>query len=139
MRKTEARQHDGGARKALMLLLGALLALGIELIVLLLGSVAVSAGILRTDTETQVTAAACLLGCFIGGSFACAHWDSKRLLAGLLSGLICFALILLVALILGDGLEIGTKGLIELAGCVVGGGLAGVLAGRKKKKKRKAR
>lgn len=121
------------------LILGGLLALGIELIVLLLGSVAVSAGVLRADTTTQVTAVACLIGCFIGGTLACARWNTRRLFAGLLTGVICFLLILCVALLLGDGPEIGAQALIELAGCVVGGGLAGVLAGGKKKKKRKMR
>lgn len=137
MRKTEVRQEPG-VQNLLALLLGGLLALGIELVVLLLGSIAASAGVLRTDTAAQVTAAACLLGCFIGGTFACGRWKTRRLPAGLLTGLICFILILLVGLFSG-GLAFGTQALIELAGCIVGGGLAGVLAGRKKPKKRKTR
>ena len=139
MRKTEARQGSGNAQNIVALILGALLALGIELIVLLLGSIAVSAGVLKADTATQVTAVACLIGCFAGGSFTCARWGVRRLLAGLLTGLICFALIVLVALISGSGFEIGTQGLIELAGCVVGGGLSGLLSARGKKKRRKMR
>ena len=139
MRKTETRQSSGRGQNIVALILGALLALGIELIVLLLGSIAVSAGVLRADAATQVTAAACLIGCFIGGSLACARWDTRRLFAGLLTGVVCFLLILFAAFLLGDGPEIGTQALIELAGCVIGGGLAGVLAGGKKKKKRKTR
>ena len=139
MRKTEARQGSGSTQNIVALILGALLALGIELIVLLLGSIAVSAGVLKADTTTQITAVACLIGCFIGGTFTCARWGVRRLLAGMLTGLICFAFILLVALISGNGAEIGTQGLIELAGCVVGGGLVGLLGARGKKKKRKVR
>lgn len=138
MRKTESRQGSGMTQKVLALILGAMLALGVELLLLLLGAIAVSAGVLRADSTMQVTAAACLIGCFIGGSFACGRWKSHRLPAGLLTGICCFALILLVALIDG-GLEFGTQALIELAGCAVGGGLAGLLAGRKKTKKRKTR
>ena len=52
--------------------LGGLLALGIELMILLLGSLAVSNGILKEDAAPQLTAAACVLGCFGGGLLACA-------------------------------------------------------------------
>lgn len=138
MRKTESRQNSGASQKVMALILGALLALGIELLLLLLGAVAVSAGILRADTTMQVTAAACLIGCFVGGGFACRSWKSHRLPAGVLTGICCFVLILLFALIGGE-FEFGTQALIELAGCAVGGGLAGLLAGRKKTKKRKMR
>lgn len=135
MRKAEAGRNRGPAQGVLTLVLGALLALGIELIVLLIGSFAVSAGILRVDASAQITAAACLIGCFAGGAFACGGWKSRRLIAGLAVGLICFLLILLVSLVSGS-FEFGTQGLIELAGCVVGGGLAGVLTGGKKKKRK---
>ena len=138
MRNGDSRRSGGGAKSVLTLIMGALLALGIELLLLLLGAVTVSAGILRVDTGMQVTAAACLLGCFIGGSFACRDWKSHRLLAGLLTGICCFVLIFLGALT-GRGFKFGTQALIELASCVIGGGLAGLLAGRKKPKKRKAR
>ena len=139
MRKAEARQGVAGGRNLIDLLLGALLALGIEVIVLLLGSIAVSAGVLRADTEMQVTAAACLIGCFAGGTLACKSWVSRRLLCGLMTGILCFVLILLVAMISGDGFKLGSQGLVEMVGCLVGGGLAGVVGAKKKKKKRKKR
>lgn len=139
MRKPETQQSRGMAQNLVALLLGGLLALGIELIVLLLGSVAVSAGILKADATSQVTVVACLIGCFVGGSLACSRWSTRRFFGGLLTGVTCFLLILLVAVLLGDGPEIETQALIELAGCVIGGGLAGILAGGKKKKKRKNR
>lgn len=135
MRKTEGRDA-GAAQPVLSLLLGGLLALGIEMAVLLIGSVAVSKGILRVDAAPQITAAACLLGCLVGGCLAGKSWKSKRLLAGLAVGLICFVLILLLALVTGDGVELGAQALLELAACLVGGGLAGLLAGRSRKKKR---
>ena len=49
--------------------LGGLLALGVELILLLLGAAAVSRGILKDSAAPQLTAAACVLGCFAGGLF----------------------------------------------------------------------
>lgn len=139
MRKTETRQGRGIAQNIFALFWGALLALGVELIVLLLGSIAVSAGVLKADATAQVTAVACLIGCFIGGVFTCVRWGARRLPAGVLTGLMCFVLILIVALVSGSKPEIGAQALVELAGCVVGGGLAGILSVRGKKKKRKVR
>lgn len=133
MRKAE--HSKGGSHKLFTLLLGALLAFGIELVVLLLGAVAVSSGILREDVTMQTTAAACLLGCLLGGAFAAAQWDSRRLFAGLLTGLICYLFIIAIALISKGGIEFGTQALVELAGCLIGGGLAGVIGGRKKHKR----
>lgn len=139
MRKTETKQSDSVAQRWLALLLGALLALGLELMILLLGSFLVSGGILREDSITQVTAAACLIGCFIGGGLVCSRWRTKRFIAGLLTGAACFLLILLVSLLSGDSIELGVQGMVELVGCLIGGGLAGILGGRSKKKKRKIR
>lgn len=114
--------------------LGGLLALGIELAVLLLGSIAVSNGILKEDAGMQLTASACVLGCFGGGLLACARWKSKRLLGGLAAGAVCWLLILAVGLLMSDHLELGAQSLIELAGCLCGGALAGLLKGGKRKK-----
>lgn len=137
MRRTEPGRSQ--SRPAAAVILGALLALGVALIVLFLGSAAVSAGILKQDAAMQTTAAACLIGCLAGGSLACTRWNSRRLFAGVLTGLLCFVLILAIALLLEGTPEFGTQALIECAGCLVGGGIAGVLAGGKRKKKRKAR
>ena len=70
MHKTESR---GGTavQMTVSLLLGGLLSLGVEVLVLLLGAVAVSNGVLQEDSATRVTVGACVLGCFIGGWFCC--------------------------------------------------------------------
>lgn len=117
--------------------LGGLLALGVELMILLLGALAVSKGILKEDAAPQLTAAACVLGCLAGGLLACARWKSRRLLGGLATGAVCFLLILAVGLLMSDSLKLGAQALIELAGCLCGGTLAGLL-GRGRKKKRPA-
>ena len=134
MGKTEA-QGTNAVQMATGVVLGGLLALGVELIVLLLGSVAVSNGILKEDAAPQLTAAACVLGCFIGGLLACARWKSRRLLGGLAAGAVCYLLILAVGLLMSDALELGGQALIELAGCLCGGALAGMLGGMRKKKR----
>ena len=119
--------------------LGGLLALGIELAVLLLGAAAVSNGILKEDAAPQLTAAACVLGCFGGGLLACARWKSRRLLGGLAAGVVCYLLILAVGLLMSDGLTLGVQALVELAGCLCGGALAGMLGGGKRKKRASGR
>ena len=128
-------QRANAVQMATGVALGGLLALGVELTVLLLGSLAVSNGILKEDAAPQVTAAACVLGCFAGGLLACARWKSKRLLGGLAAGAVCYLLILAVGLLMGDGITFGPQVLIELAGCLCGGALSGMLGGGRKKKR----
>lgn len=115
--------------------LGGLLALGIQLVILLLGSLAVSNGIIKEEAALQLTAAACVLGCFGGGLLACARWKFKRLLGGLAAGAVCYLLILAVGLLMSDRLVLGVQALVELAGCLCGGALAGMMGGGKRKKR----
>lgn len=137
MRKSEAHHDGAGLANVIAVVLGGFLALGIELVILLLGSVAVSAGVLPSDSAVRITAAACLIGCLVGGIFACLKWSKRRLPAGLLTAVVCYLLILLVALLGNDALELGTTALVELAACLIGGCLAGLLTkGRKKGGKR---
>ena len=137
MHKTETRGGNG-AQMIVALLLGGMLALGVEILILLLGAVAVSNGVLLEEGATRITVIACVLGCLIGGWFSCGRWAARRLLAGLGTGLVCFLLILVTGMLMGGGQEFGTQGLIELAACLCGGGGAGLLC-RKKKGKRTAR
>ena len=135
MRKAEA-QGGGAVQAVTAVMLGGLLALGVALTVLLLGAIAVSNGILKEDAAAQVTAAACVAGCFVGGLLACTRCGSKRLPAGLAVGGVCCLLILAVGLLMGDGLQLGAQALIELAGCLCGGAIAGMLGGGRRSKKR---
>lgn len=138
MGKPEA-QGANAVQMATGVALGGLLALGVELMILLLGALAVSRGILREDAAPQLTAAACVLGCFAGGLLACARWKSRRLLGGLAAGAVCFLLILAVGLLMSDDMELGAQALVELAGCLCGGALAGLLGGGKRKKRASSR
>ena len=138
MGKAEA-QGMNAVQMATGVALGGLLALGVELVMLLLGAMAVSNGILKEDAAPQLTAAACVLGCFGGGLLACARWKSRRLLGGLAAGAVCYLLILAVGLLMSDSLALGGQALVELAGCLCGGALAGVVSGGRKKKRPSAR
>ena len=134
MRKAEA-QGINAAQMVTAVAVGGLLALGVELLMLLAGSAAVSNGVLREEAAPQLTAAACVLGCLAGGLAACSQWRSRRLLAGLATGGVCYLLIVAVGLPMGDGFTFGLQALIELAGCLCGGAIAGLLSGGKGKKK----
>ena len=120
------------------LLLGSLLALGVCVIVLVVCAVSMSAGVIRTDALSQATAGACLTGCFFGGLCTCNRWNTKRLIGGNLTGIVVFALFMLTSLVGGSG-EFGLQAFIELAACVVGGGLAGVVSAGRRKSRKKAR
>lgn len=136
MRKTSAGEGRGlGPVPALAL--GGLLALGVELLLLLLGAAAISHGVLKGDCAQQLTAGACAAGGLLGGTFTCRWWASRRLLAGAGTGLVCFALLMLTSLASGGAPELGAQAAVELAACLLGGALAGLLAGKKKTKKRR--
>lgn len=128
-------QGTNAVQMATGVALGGLLALGIELVILLLGALAVSNGILKENSTSQLTAAACVLGCIGGGLLACSKWKSRRLVGGLLTGVVCYLLILAVGLLISDELTFGPQALIELAGCLCGGALAGMLGGGGKKRR----
>ena len=132
------KEGGGPGRRAAGALLGGLLALGVELLVLLLGAVAIANGVLREDCALQLTAAACVLGGLLGGRLACAWWPDRKLPAGLAAGGICFLLILCVGLMSGESFSLGLQALLELAGCLCGGATAGLLCRGKKKKGRRA-
>ena len=134
MGKAEERGTNA-VQMATGVVLGGLLALGVELMILLLGALAVSNGVLKEDSASQLTAAAGVVGCIIGGMLACYRWRDRRLLGGHAAGMVCYLLILAVSLLMSDAPALGAQALIELAGCLCGGALAGMLGGRRKKKR----
>ena len=123
MRKSET-QSANAVEKTIAVVLGGLIALGIAVLVLLAAAAAVSAGVLREDTAVQGTAAACIIGCFLGGLITCVKWGNCSLIA--------------VSLLISDGLELGLHALTELACCLCGGAAAGLLCGRKRHGKKAA-
>ena len=137
MRKAEV-QGANAVQMTMAAALGGLLALGIAMLVLLLGAVAVSNGILREEVTLQVTALACVLGCFCGGVLTCLRWRARFLPGGLAAGLVCFLLIVAVGLLTGDDFTLGLQALVELAGCLCGGAAAGLLFGGGKRRRRPA-
>ena len=137
MRKAEA-QGASAVEMTASVMLGGVLALGVELMILFFGAIGVSKGIWKADAAPQLTAAACVTGCLAGGLLTCSRWSARRVLAGLATGGVCWLLVLGVGLLLSGSFELGSQALIELAGCLCGGAIAGIFSGRGKKKKRTA-
>ena len=138
MQKKGAEQGNGLAAQTASLLLGGVISVAVSILLLLLGSCAVSAGLLDQDKPLRLVLGACLAGAFFGGMFTGKRWEKRRLFAGVLSGLVAFLILLSVGLMgYGATLE-GESGIGVLICCVCGGGIAGFVRGgsRKKQKKR---
>lgn len=115
--------------------LGGGVALGVELLVLLAGAAAISAGLVRENAQLQLVALACVLGCLVGGVVCACRWPARKLLGGLAAGLTCAVLLWLVSAARGGGQVLEVRGLVVVASCVCGGALAGLLClrfGRRK-------
>lgn len=135
--KGSKTEHGLGPVPALIF--GVLLAAGLVLILLLLGAGAISKGVLQVDCAPRLTVAICLCSSLVGGLFTCRCWTQRRVLGGLAVGVLGFGCILLAALLSGQEIEWDSHALAELAGCLLGGGLAGLFSREKRKARRKAR
>ena len=121
------------SRVTFALLLGALLALCVAVLVLLLGAVAVSGDVLTEEAAAGICVAACGFGCLFGGLFSCGRMKSGRLPVGAGTGLVCFLLLFVWVRLSGEGVASKGQASVEFAACVCGGTLAGLLWKKKKK------
>lgn len=115
--------------------LGSAVAIGVELLVLLVGAAAISGGVLRENAQLQLVAMACVLGGLIGGVVCACRWPARKLLGGMAAGLTCALVLWVVSAARGGGQVLEVRGLVVVASCVCGGALAGLLClrfGRKK-------
>ena len=136
------RKNEGTAVPVAMMtgsLLGGALAAAITMVLLLICSAAISAGVLAEKLELHVTIASCVIGSFFGGRLTCRRWGSRMLLAGLSAGAVFFMLLFTVSLVGYDTTDVGGAGIGVAAGCLCGGAAADLLGrgrGGGKKKKR---
>lgn len=137
MRVNEEDQGVKLVRFMSAILLGALLAVGISLMVLFLCSVGISGGWLSESYMLQYTLAGCVVGSFAGGLFAVLRCRAKTLLVGLGVGCILFLLLLTIGSLLYTDTSLERRGVGLLCACLLGGALSGLLGGKQKKKKRK--
>lgn len=134
LRKDDVKP-GGPTQMVLGVALGSAVAIGVELLVLLVGAAAISGGVLRENAQLQLVAMACVLGGLIGGVVCACRWPARKLLGGMAAGLTCALVLWVVSAARGGGQVLEVRGLVVVASCVCGGALAGLLClrfGRKK-------
>ncbi len=122
-------------RTALGVSAGAVIALVICLGILAIAAAGIARGWLAEDWSGRITVAAALVGAFTGG--VCGQRWYRHPLVGLGSGLVLCLILLAVGALLLDSLPTGGEGLGVLLAAAVGGGLAGLAARPRRKKKRR--
>ena len=119
------------------LLKGGVLAGVAAIVALLLCAVLVSAGLLRERWMEGAVLAVCVLGALTGGMYAVRKIGSRTLLGGLGVGAVLFLLLLTAGLLAYDTASVEQGGVGILCACLCGGGIAGILGGGAKKKRRR--
>lgn len=135
-RKREQTQGAAWLGAMLDLLRGGALGAVVALVALGIAAVLVWAGLLASGKEGSAVIAGCLLGGFAGGAFAVGRGKGPALPVGLGAGGVLFLLLLTAGVLLYDMLPTMRSGGVACA-CLCGGGLAGVLRSKPKKKRRK--
>ena len=118
------------------LLKGAVMGAAVLLLCLLAGAGGISLGMLGQEMMARWGILSCVAGGLTGGWMAVREERRMALILGPGTGGILFALLLLTGLVLGGGSPAGERMLPVLCACLCGGGMAGIL-GRKGKKRKK--
>ena len=126
LRKDEGKRGSP-AQMVLGVALGTAIGVAVELLVLLLGAVAISGGVMREDSQLQLVALGCVMGGLVGGLVCACRWPARKLLGGLAVGAACDVLLWVVSLAQGGGRVSDVRGAVVLVCCLCGGALAGLL------------
>lgn len=135
-KRREEPQGTAWLWSMLNLLRAGALGVAVAMLVLAGAAIMISAGVLENGRGAGAVVAACLLGGFVGGVYAVRQRKGGALPVGLGVGTVMFLLLLSAGAVLYDALPV-TQSMGAVAGaCLCGGGLAGLLAGKPKKKRR---
>ena len=140
MGKKDKRPDTPGKRwieELCELLKGGVLAGTVVLVLLLLGSALMSAGILRERWMEGTVLASCVIGVLFGGGYASIRLGRGSLPVGLAVGLVLSLMLLTLGVLIYDASLAEGGGIKVMASCLCGGGIAGVLFGKPKKKRRR--
>ena len=141
MKKQENKRGETGQRPwlraTLAALRGGLLACGAAVLLLLAAACLISAGVAGERWLAGVVPGACVAGSLLGGLYAVSRSGRRSLAVGLGTGITLFLLLLCGGLLLYDAAGLERDGAGILCACLCGGGLAGVLALPRKKKRRR--
>lgn len=137
MRKKEEEQGMQLFKYMSCILLAGVVALLFCFIFLFFCSLFVSNGWISSKHIIQYTIAVCAISSFMGGMFAVSRYRCKTLLVGVGTGAVLFLLLLTAGIVFFPSVSIENQGIGLLCAALFGGALAGLLGGKRKKKRRK--
>ena len=111
------------------LLLGGGVALASAVMLLLAGSCLLSGGMIAQSHEPQLVVAVVLASAVIGGMTAKRGWNHRKVIAGILSGLVFYLLLVVIGLLFYSGFNATQYGVGNLVAAVCGGAMAGMMGG----------
>ncbi len=139
--REKKRQEEQGTAAwmsvMLDLLRGGALGTAVSVLTLAVLALLVSGGMMSIAMGEHAVVGACLLGGLAGGIFAAARRKSGALPIGVCAGAVMFLLLLTAGTVMyGTAPGVGEMGTVGGA-CLCGGGVAGTLMSRPKKRKRR--
>ena len=137
MRKGEEEQGVRILRVTGVILAGSGIALGVCMLVLLLTAFFITSGQISQQLIPHLTAAACVIGSFVGGSVSISRCGQRALPVGAAVGGVLFLLLMTVGVLLFPDMNVENGGGIIFGSCLSGGALAGLLTGGKGRKRTK--
>lgn len=139
MKKRDRRQDDPGSvwiNSMCDLMKGGVIAGVAAILLLLLCAVLVSTGFMREQWMEGVVLGCCVLGAFTGGYYCVRKIGRRTLLVGLGVGVVLFLLLLTAGFLAYENASVEQGGTGILCACLCGGGMAGILGGVGKKRRR---
>lgn len=140
MKKQERRQEKTGSLwvdPMCDLLKGSALAGISAILLLLLGAILISSGVLKERWIDGTVLTVCVFAALVGGLYAVKRIGKRTLLVGLGVGMVLFLLLLAAGVLAYGATSMGDSGTGVLCACVCGGGIAGILGSTPKKKRRR--
>lgn len=122
-------------KTATAMITGTLGALLIAMLLLLVCSAAISAGVLKMENSRGLAVFICALSCFCGGLFVVRSCGKTALPLGVGTGFLFSLLLTMLGHLLFEDAEFGMGQLLILCICLCSGALAGLI-GKKRKKRR---
>ena len=137
MQKKEDERGSQVMRFASCMLVGGIIGVIACVVILFLCSIGISYGWIGDEYMTQYTVIACLASAFLGGMYSVSRLKKKTLIVGIGVGIVQFLILLVVGVMIFPSVTIDSTGGILLCMSLLGGMFAGLLGGKRKKKRRK--
>ncbi len=137
MRKKEEVVYSSAKVYTVSALLGGFISLGISIILIFFVSLTVSKGLIADYNINFLTSMSCLIGSFAGAYGVIKRCKTKKIIIGLSVGVVMAMLLVIIGMITYSEIAIEATGGIELCTVMIGSVLAGAVASRPQKRKRR--